>query len=54
MSLNSGKTKCMFVTTRQKRKKMHLPFQQLYIRGQKIEEVKSHKVLGVIIDNDLS
>ena len=33
---------------------MHLPFPQLYIRGQNIEEVKSHKVLGAIIDNDLS
>ena len=54
MSLNISKTKCMFVTTRQKRQKMHSPFAPLYIRGQKLEEVTSHKVLGVTIDNNLS
>ena len=54
MSLNSVKTKAMFVTTRQKRKKMTSNFPALHIENKKVEVVKSHKVLGVLIDQDLS
>ena len=54
MSINCNKTKCMYVMTRQKRKKMLSPFPPLYIGQHRIDEVESHKVLGVIIDNNLS
>ena len=45
MSLNSYKTKYMTTTTRQERQS---------ISSQKIDDVVSHKVLGVTIDNNLS
>ena len=54
MGLNAMKTKCMYPTSRQKRKKMVSPFPALSIKGQQIEEVISHKVLGITIDNDLT
>ena len=54
MALNAQKTKCMYVSARQKRQKLSPSFQPLFIGQQTIEEVHSHKVLGVIIDRDLS
>ena len=54
MSLNVKKTKCMYVSARQKRQKMKGYFKPLFIANNKIEEVYSHKILGVIIDRDLS
>ena len=45
MSLNSYKTKYMTTTTRQERQS---------ISSQKIDDVVTHKVLGVTIDNNLS
>ena len=53
MSLNSYKTKCMTITTRQKRQNIssRMP---LYIGNEKIVKVATHKVLGVTIDNNLS
>jgi hypothetical protein len=51
MSLNSQKTKCMYVCARQK---MKCNFKPLFIGKNKIEEVQSHKTLGVFIDRDLS
>ena len=54
MSLNAKKTKCMYATTRQKRKKMKSKFPPLFISNNKIDEVESHKILGVVIDKDLS
>ena len=54
MALNAQKTKCMYVSARQKRQKLSTSFQPLFIGKQTIEEVHSHKVSGVIIDRDLS
>ena len=54
MSLNSEKTKCMYVSARQKRQKMDTKFKPLQIGTNVVEEVNSVKTLGVIIDRDLS
>ena len=54
MSLNPQKTKCMCVTTRQKRQNNISALPPLYIANEKIQEVSSHKVLGITIDNNLS
>ena len=53
MSLHKDKTKSMYIT-RQKRQKMKSPFPPLRLQNQSVEEVDSTKVLGVIIDKDLS
>ena len=44
----------MYVSARRKRQKLSASFQLLFIGKQTIDEVHSHKVLGVIIDRDLS
>ena len=54
MALNAQKTKCMYVSARQKRQKLSPSFQPLFSGQQTIEEVHLHKVLGVIIARDLS
>ena len=54
MALNAQKTKCMYVSARQKRQKLSASFQPLFIGKQTIEEVHSLKVLGVIINRGLS
>ena len=54
MSLNSQKTKCMYVSARQKRQKMKSYFKPIYIGQNSVDEVYSHKILGVTIDRDLS
>ena len=54
MSLNAQKTKCMYVSARQKRQKMKSDFKPLFIDNKSIEEVDSHKILGVIIDKNLT
>ena len=54
MSLNPLKTTCMCITTRQKRQTQVTNLPPVYILNEKISEVKSHKVLGVTIDNNLS
>ena len=54
MALNAQKSKCMYVSARQKRQKLSASFQPLFIGKQTIEEVHSHKDLGVIIDRNLS
>ena len=54
MALNAKKTKCMFLTTRQKRIKMTCLFPSLFIKSKQIEEVNSHKILGIVLDKDLT
>ena len=54
MSLNPQKTKCMCVTTRQKRQNQVSSLNPIYISNERVTEVESHKVLGVTIDNNLS
>jgi hypothetical protein len=54
MSLNPYKIKCMNITTRQKRQTLTSCMPPICLENQTIEEVASHKVLGVTIDNNLS
>ena len=54
MSLNPQKTKYMLITNRQKRQNLTSSSPSLYLNGNMVEEVCSHKVLGVMIDNNLS
>ena len=54
MALNAQKTKCMYVSTRQKRQILSASFQSLLIGRQTTDEIHSHKVLGAITDRDLS
>ena len=54
MSLHPSKTKSMLITTRQKRQNMQTKLPPLFINNHQVEEVDSHKVLGVTIDNNLS
>ena len=54
MALNPDKTKCMLITTRQKRQNLPVKLPPIHIANKVVEEVDSHKVLGVIIDNNLS
>ena len=53
MAIHPIKTKFMIVTTRQKRQNL-LNTPPLYLANSLIEEVATHKVLGLIIDNSLS
>ena len=54
MSLHPGKTKWMLVTTRQKRQNLTDTLPAIRMHNQVVEETTSHKVLGLIIDNNLS
>ena len=54
MRLHPDKTKYMIITTRQKRQNISLDNVDLRIEGNIIEEVDHHKILGVIIDNNLN
>ena len=53
MILHPQKTKCMIITSRQKHQ-LHPLNLNLSINNNPIEQVKSHKVLGTIIDDQLS
>ena len=53
MVLHPDKTKCMIITTRQKQQRTH-PKLILKLDTSLIEEVKSHKMLGLIIDSHLT
>ena len=53
MSLQPGKTTWMLVTTRQKRQTLTVSLLPIRLHNQVVEETTSHKVLGVIIDNNL-
>jgi hypothetical protein len=53
MLIHPRKSKSMLITTRQKHQRGHLQL-KLNLKGLPIEQVEEHKVLGVIIDNNLS
>ena len=53
MKINSNKTKSMVITTRQKHQLSPLKL-DLKVGNNCIEQVTSHKLLGIIIDQDLS
>ena len=54
MSLHPGKTTWMLLTTRQKRQNLTVSLPAIHMHNQVIEETTTHKVLGVILDNNLS
>ena len=54
MSLNPHKTKLMIITTRQKRQNIMTELPTLCIAEEPVEIVDSHRVLGVMIDNNFS
>ena len=54
MSLNESKTKYMLITTRQKRQNLTNNSHLIVIGDHKLEEVNQHKVLGLMIDNNLT
>ena len=53
MVINTAKTKCMLITTKQRRN--HLRNKQLAItlNDQELQQVKQHKVIGVVVDDNL-
>ena len=54
MSLNSQKNKLMLITTRQKRQYTTSSLPPVFINNNQIEQVDHHRVLGIIIDQNLS
>ena len=54
MSLNPSKTNYMILTTRQKRQILSSPPVQLLVGNKQLHEVSEHKLLCVIIDNNLT
>ena len=54
MALHPNKSKFMLVTTRQKRQNITSKSIGLKIQGKMLEEVSSHRLLGLNIDNNLS
>ena len=54
MALHPQKSKFMLITTRQKRQNIKDKLRELSIYGKLLEEVESHKLLGITIDKNLS
>ena len=54
MFLHHDKTKCVFITTRQKRQNFTLKCPPVSIGNQTVNEDDNHKVLGVTIDSNIS
>ena len=53
MALHPQKSKFMLITTRQKRQNIKVKLASLKIYDRVLEEVTSHKLLGLNIDNNL-
>ena len=53
MHLNIHKTKCMLLTTAQRLSRMDKKEIDLYINGEKLDNVINHKLLGINIDHYL-
>ena len=53
MIIHPDKTKCMVITTRQQKQRTH-PTLSLNLGTAKIEEVKCHRMLGMLIDSELT
>ena len=54
MVLKSAKTKVMFVKTSQKRQKLNNDNLKLFYNYETLQTIKSDKILGVFVDNNLS
>eukprot|EP00745_Piridium_sociabile_P038460 TRINITY_DN70234_c0_g2_i1.p1 TRINITY_DN70234_c0_g2~~TRINITY_DN70234_c0_g2_i1.p1 ORF type:complete len:166 (+),score=9.79 TRINITY_DN70234_c0_g2_i1:36-533(+) len=53
MALHPQKSKFMSIATRQKRQNIKHKLTELKIHGKRLEEVDSHKLLGLTIDNKI-
>ena len=53
MALHPDRTKFMFIATRQKRQNIVSYLHSLTVQGITIEDVQNHRVLGVIVANNL-
>ena len=54
MVINTGKTKLMLITTHQKRAAMNTDILFLNLNNQNLNTIKNDKILGVVVDNNLS
>jgi len=54
MSLHPKKSKFMLITTRQKRQNFSSDPYPISINGETLEEAVCHKILGIVVDNNLS
>ena len=54
MSLHPQKTKCMLITSRQKRQNLSHKLPSICIKNEPIEQITHHKVLGITIDENLN
>jgi hypothetical protein len=54
MALNPKKTKCMLITTSKKRHNLLHSSLNLFLKNDQIQEVDSHLILGITIQNNLS
>ena len=54
MITNIQKTNAMLITTWQKRRYLQKTDLELYLQGERISTVNTEKLLGVLIDNNLS
>ena len=53
MVLNPSKTECMLIATRQKQQ-LNPPRLSLSVNSETVKQVKQHKLLGIIVDDQLS
>ena len=53
MSLNDQKTKFMVITSRQKRQNLSTSMPNILVNNTTVDEVCTHKILGVTLDNNL-
>ena len=54
MHVNPSKSSCMIISTRQKRKTLPKKNLSLFINDEPLRNVQIHKLLGLLIDYDLS
>ena len=54
MVINTGKTKLMLITIHQKRAAMNTDILFLNLNNQNLNTIKNDKILGVVVDNNLS
>ena len=53
MAINTAKTKCMLITTKQRRHHLRNNQLALTLNDQQLQQVKQHKVIGVDVDENL-
>ena len=53
MVINTAKTKCMLITTKQRRHYLRNNQLAITLNDQQLQQVKQHKVIGVDVDENL-